>query len=107
MQAYLYKLRGFSRINKQDQWRKDMYRKRFSLLALLVASSMVLSSCGAEPAASPTATTAPAVVATNTTAPEGETPTAMSAESPTAMAGETPGGSMDRNRVGAELASAY
>ncbi|MEO6458323.1 MAG: ABC transporter substrate-binding protein [Chloroflexia bacterium] len=91
-----------------------MYRKRFNLLALLVTSSMVLASCGGT-TATPTATTAPAVVATATTAPAGETPTAMMAESPTAMAGETPsamagqtpGGSMDRTKVGAELSEAY
>src|SRR5687768_6613409 len=83
MQTYLRKLQGFLRINKQDQWRKDMYRKRLNLLALLVASSIVLASCGGE-TATPTATTAPAAVATNTTAPAGETP---AGETPTEAAG--------------------
>ncbi|HKP55019.1 MAG TPA: ABC transporter substrate-binding protein [Chloroflexia bacterium] len=90
-----------------------MARKRFSILALLVISSLVLASCGgtatptAAPATAMPATAMPATAMPATAMPATVVPTAMTAESPTAMAAMTPGASMDRSMVGAELADAY
>src|SRR3712207_4227068 len=50
------------------------------ILSLLVAFSLLLTACGQEPAASPTATTAPDA-GQPTTAPEGDATTPTAAES--------------------------
>ncbi|HST04990.1 MAG TPA: ABC transporter substrate-binding protein [Chloroflexia bacterium] len=98
-----------------------MAKKWFSIMAVMVVLSMLLTACGADPTATvvqPTATTAVAApTATTATAAATATkavaaPTATKATSAatatTVMTGSTtPGGSMDLSKVGPELAAAY
>lgn len=88
-----------------------MAKKWFSIMAVMVVLSMLLTACGESPTATvvpPTATTGAAATATTAKA----APTATTAKAaPTATtataSGTTPGPTMDYSKVGPELAAAF
>jgi alpha-glucoside transport system substrate-binding protein len=95
-----------------------MAKKWFSIMAMMVVLSMLLSACGETatvvPAtattgttAAPTATTAAAAPTATTAAAGATATTAMAGETPSAMTGSTPGAKMDYSKVGPELAAAF
>src|SRR5689334_2944943 len=66
-----------------------MFKRKTSLVTLLMAFSMLLTACGGAtdtPTSVPVATTAPAAAATDTTAPAAATPTVAAADTPTTAA---------------------
>jgi alpha-glucoside transport system substrate-binding protein len=96
-----------------------MAKKWFSIMAMMVVLSMLLSACGdtatVAPAtattgttAAPTATTAAAApTATKAAAAPTATTAAAGATATTASTGSTPGAKMDYSKVGPELAAAF
>src|SRR6266542_5982177 len=96
-----------------------MRHKRFSLVALLLITGLILAACGGGTTATPTQAPAPAAAPTAaaeapTTAPEAtaaEAPTAAAAPTtaaePTAEAGAAPATTTDYSEIGQELADAF